>query len=926
MTHLHENFNAAQWATRPAEDVLRLLGSSYAGLTQFEAHVRLEHNGRNTLPRPVQTPWWLELAKNFVHWMAILLWIGAALAWLAGMPELALAIVFIVLINGAFGYWQQYSAGRAIESLEALLPRQASVRRDAEEVQVPAEEVVAGDLLILREGESICADARLLTASRLRVDMSSLTGESRLIPRTADCPSVDHRSTPQLSNLLLAGTLVASGTGEAVVFATAGQTEFGRLASMTQQKPVRPSPLQQEIMRITRLITVLSVSMGVAFFALGISLGGLRLIDSFLFGVGVIVANVPEGLLPTITLALAIAARRLAARSALVRRLEKVETLGCTTVIITDKTGTLTENEMTVRELWAAGGAWRLGGTGYSPVGDLEPVCSTDSRDSVLDALKVAALCCDARLIPPASGETRWRVVGDPTEAALLVAAAKVGLTSEVLASTPRLSELPFDSLRKRMTTIQRSRDRALACVKGAPSHVLPLCSGVQWGSELRPLDQAILCEISQVHDAMADRGLRVLAVAQREVGSPSMSDDGWRVDDVERELTFLGLLAMEDPPRVGVGDAVNACRSAGIRVIMATGDSGRTAAAIGREIGLCGSDVRAVEGIEVDSLDDSALVALLKNPSLVFARVTPEHKLRLVELLQSGGEVVAVTGDGVNDAPALKRADIGVAMGATGTDVAREAADMVLADDHFTSIVSAIKEGRAVFDNLRKFVTYIFTSNIPELVPFVAFVLFRIPLPLTVMQVLAVDLGTDLLPALALGAEPPEDDVMRRLPRRRTERLLDRATLLRAYGWLGPLEAACSMLAYFFVYRSAGWQWGEAMADSGPIYRTATTMSLAAIVASQVGNVFACRSSRQAVWHTGWMTNRFLLAAIAAELLLLVALIYTPWLASAFGLAPLQARHWVFLSAIPLFMLSIEEGRKWFVRRAFKSQTIEVA
>jgi magnesium-transporting ATPase (P-type) len=426
--------------------------------------------------------------------------------------------------------------------------------------------------------------------------------------------------------------------------------------------------------------------------------------------------------------------------------------------------------------------------------------------------LRAAALCCDAHLVPPQNDQRWWTAIGDPTEAAILAAAAKHGLSREKLSAWPRLAELPFDSTRKRMTTIHRIDGDSVACVKGAPGEIFARCAAIRLRSGAAPFDEEWRQRAETAHDELARRGLRMLAVATRSVDPNSQAYDGWRVEDVERELTLLGLVAMEDPPRPEVASAIAACRQAGVRVMMVTGDHGLTAAAIGSEIGLCDGDARVVTGVELDSLDDERLATLLDTKDVIFARVTPEHKLRLVEACRRKGDVVAVTGDGVNDAPALKRADIGVAMGITGTDVAREAADMVLADDNFASIVAAIEEGRAVYDNVRKFVTYIFASNAAELVPFIVFILFRIPLPLTVMQILAVDLGTDLLPALALGAEAPEPDVMRRPPRSRRERLLNLPTLLRAYGWLGMIEAALSLGGFFFAYWLTGWRRGEPM------------------------------------------------------------------------------------------------------------------
>jgi len=909
--------SAAFWASSSSESVLAALKSRPAGLSQAESRARLLHYGPNALPPAARRRWYLQLASNFVHLFALLLWVGAFLAWLAGMPQLCWAIVVVILINGAFSYWQEYQAERAAEALQALLPRKVTVRRESEERLIAASDVVPGDLLLLTEGVAIPVDARVIVSERLRVDMSSLTGESRPVPRTAQSVEVAGRVSAALPNLVFAGTSVVSGRGEAVIFATGANTEFGRIAQLTQAQTEQQSPLQKELESVTRVVTLLAVGIGLVFFVVGRMLGGLSTVSAFLFAIGIIVANVPEGLLPTLTLSLALGVRRMAGRKALVKRLSSVETLGATTVILTDKTGTLTENEMTVRQLWTSGFDYRVSGTGYEATGRVEPV-GNNPRDGIVDELlRTAALCCDAHVVEPQGPRRRLEVTGDPTEAAILVAACKAGISRDALKSWPRLAELPFDSLRKRMTTIQQIDASPTACVKGAPSELFPRCTSIRWKGTAVPFEESRQRLAREVHDRMAGRGLRVLAVATRRLDDGYQRNGQWRVEDVERDLTLLGLIGMEDPPRPEVSGAVAACKRAGIQVFMVTGDDGLTGAAIGREIGLNKETPRIVSGVELESINDTELTELLQKSEVLFARVSPEHKLRLVRVLQRNGGVVAVTGDGVNDAPALKRADIGVAMGVTGTDVAREAADMVLADDNFASIVAAIEEGRAVYDNVRKFVTYIFASNVPELVPFIVFVLFRIPLPLTIMQILAVDLGTDLLPALALGAEAPESDVMTRRPRQRSERLLNLSTLLRAYGWLGMLEAALSLSGYFFVFWLAGWHSGMPLSDSGPLYVTATTMTLAGIVACQVGNAFACRSRSESIWHLGFGTNRMLLGGIAAELTLLLVLIYTPPLRIAFGLAPLASWHWLLLLTFGPVLLFFEEGRKALRRRA---------
>lgn len=904
------------WASIQPAEALSKLKSTPQGLDPHEVTARLKQYGPNVLPRPSKKLWYLELATNFVHLFALLLWAGAGLAWIARMPELAWAIAIVVLVNGFFSYWQEYQAEKAAEALAALLPSQVTVRRNGQVKLISTSEVVPGDILVLTEGEAIPADARLLVVERLRVDMSALTGESRPVPRIVESSAPDGKLATYLPNLVFAGTTVADGRGEALVFATGATTEFGRIAQLTNTQVERLSPLQKELRKVTQLVTILAVGFGVFFFILGSLLGGLSLVESFVFAVGIIVANVPEGLLPTLTLALAMGVRRMASRNALVKRLSAVETLGATTVILTDKTGTLTENEMTVRQVWAGGKCFQINGVGYAPTGTIEGVQGPAEEYSLKTLLKTAALCCDATLTPPHEHQDRWSVVGDPTEGSILVAATKTGLTAEELAGCPRIVELPFDSVRKRMTIIHEINGEPVACVKGAPSEIFPRCTTILINQQMDVFDESVRKTVQAAHDELASMGLRVLAVASRTVDSDDHEQDGWRVEEVERDLTFLGLLAMEDPPRPEVPAALMSCRQAGIKVVMVTGDNGLTASAIGREIKLNQGKPRIITGVELNALDEKELSSVLDAQDLIFARVSPEHKLRLVEAFQAKGEVVAVTGDGVNDAPALKRADIGVAMGVTGTDVAREASDMVLADDNFANIIAAIEEGRAVYDNVRKFLTYIVASNSAEMVPFIAFALFRIPLPLNVMQVLAVDLGTDLLPALALGAEPPEPDVMRRKPRARTEQLLNVGILVRAYAWLGMIEALFGFCGYYFANWLAGWRPGMPVAATGHLYLVATTMTLAGIVAGQVGCVFACRSPHQSIFRLGFTTNNLIYPCVAAEVVILLILIYFPPLAKIFGCAPLNLHHWLLLLAFPPLMLILEEIRKAISRK----------
>jgi calcium-translocating P-type ATPase len=660
---------------------------------------------------------------------------------------------------------------------------------------------------------------------------------------------------------------------------------------------------------------MLASGIGGVFFLIGQALG-LPFWENLLFTIGIIVANVPEGLLPTVTLSLAMATQRMAKRNALVRHLPAVETLGSTTVILSDKTGTLTQNRMSVRRLW-------LGGGFFKPEDIAEqPRLAADHRALFVNA----ALCHNLKQVrsmnaaasaavqswPPPCGDNQgnhtWQ--GDPMEVAL------VGMGQQAagaLDGYTRLDEIPFDTDRKRMSVLSETPHGRMLYCKGALETVLTVCDFVQSDTGIAPLDAAAKTRLLVAQDELAAAGLRVLAFAHGPVeGGQPAEEDG---------LILSGMVGLEDPPRPEVPEAMARCAAAGIRVIMVTGDHPHTAQAIAREIGLVKTAQPVViTGDDLGRMSPAQLQLALDAPEVLFARVAAVQKMHIAEALQKKGEIVAVTGDGVNDAPALKVADIGIAMGIAGTDVAKEAADLILLDDNFASIVAAIEEGRAVFDNLRKFLTYILSSNIPELVPYLAFVLFRIPLPLTIIQILAVDLGTDMLPALALGAEKPDPEVMRRPPRARSERLLSWKLIARAYLFLGVLEAAAAMAVFFIVLNAAGWHYGETLARNAPLYLQATTACLAAIVMTQVMNVFLCRHPLKSSLSFGLFSNRLILLGIAAELGLLLFIVYTPagnWL---FGTAPVGAEVWLLALALALVMGGVEEARKAWLRRAHKA------
>jgi magnesium-transporting ATPase (P-type) len=906
--------------TVPLSQVYEQLSSRAKGLTQPEAAERLRSVGPNTIHRIKGKPLLLRFIADFTHLMALLLWVGGAIAFVAGMPQLGYAVWLVNIINGLFSFWQEFKAEKATEALQTLLPVYAHVLREGEEVQIRAAELVPGDVMLLAEGDHISADGRLVQEAELRVDQSTLSGESHPVSKSCEAVNEANLAHTELPNLVFAGTNVVAGTGKAVVFATGMQTEFGNIAHLTQSLGEELSPLQKEIIVITKMVTMVAVGVGVLFFLVALLMGAMNVAEGFIFALGMIVAFVPEGLLPTVTLALAMGVQRMAKRNALVKRLSAVETLGSTTVICTDKTGTLTQNEMTVRKIWVARRQILVTGVGFAPEGELQeenqPI-SVASDLRLARLLTAACLCNNTRLVPPNDANPRWTILGDPTEAALLVAGMKAGLDSAILAQAqPRLREAPFDSRRKRMSTLHQANDMRVVYVKGAPKELLALSHSIAVDKGEVPLTESLRAEVMAANDEYACNGLRVLAIACRAWCAHGAS---FSAEEGERDLIFLGLMAMMDPPRPEISAAVQRCHEAGIRTIMITGDYGLTAASIARRIGIVRSSVpRIVTGAELDTLSETNLQQILKD-EVIFARVSPEHKLRVVTALQASGHIVAVTGDGVNDAPALKKADIGIAMGLTGTDVAKEAAAMILTDDNFATIVNAIEEGRTVYANIKKFTTYIFTSNAPEAVPFILFALSggRIPLALTIMQILAVDLGTDLVPALALGAERPEPGLMARLPRRRDEHVITSQLLRRAYLWLGPAQGVLAMAAFYLHYWLNGFwgQWTD-LSTSGALYLGATAMTLAAIVATQVGNLLAQRTERSSILKIGLFGNRLVWLGIVTELILIVLIVYAPPLQYIFGTAEFPLYSWLFLVAMMPALLLIDEARKWLLRR----------
>ncbi|WP_280381510.1 cation-translocating P-type ATPase [Nocardia wallacei] len=829
------------------------MASGFRGLTAAEAASRLRRDGPNALPVRRQMPAWRRFTAEMVHFFALLFWVAGALAFIAGMPQLGLAVFAVVVLNAAFAFAQEQRAEHAAERLRTLLPRQVTVLRDGAAQRIPAERMVVGDVVLLAEGDRISADLRLDEVRALAVDTAALTGES--VP-----------GHPTSGEPVFAGCFVVEGEARATVTATGSDTRLAGIAKLTQaQRSVR-TPLRRELDRISRIIAVVAVVIGGVFFSAALLLG-TPAADGFLFAVGVTVAVVPCGLLPTVTLSLAMGAQRMADRHALVRHLEAVETLGSTTFICTDKTGTLTRNEMSVVEVWMPGGVATVDGTGYRPEGRVAYAPATCSA-AVRKLAWAARRCSSGRAV---QRDGRWVAQGDPMEAALDVFAHRAGAAEETGAD-PELARFPFDPRRRRMSVVVG--DRVL--VKGAPDAVLPRC--------------APDAEAADAVHRLAACGFRVLAVAAGSVAG-RIPDSA---DEAERELALLGLVALEDPPRPGVTAAIQACRRAGIRVAMITGDHPVTARAIAREVGLSELGGPVFTGSDLPA-GPAELGEALDRDGVVVARVTPEDKLRIAQALQARGHVLAMTGDGVNDAPALREAAIGVAMGLSGTDVAREAADLVLLDDDFGTIVAAVEQGRATFADIRRFLTYHLTDNVAELAPFVVWALSggSFPLALGVLQVLALDIGTDVLPALALGAEPPARHVLDRPPVR--GHLLDRRLFARAFGVLGPVEAVMALAAFVVSLLAVGWRPGQSF-PAGTELAAASGAAFTAVVFGQVANAFACRSTVRPVWRVPLRANRLLLGAVLAELGMLAAFLYIPPLADLLDHA--APNGWGFLAA----------------------------
>ncbi len=872
------------------------LGSRTTGLEPAEVQERLRELGPNSVAIVDRWKIWRTFGHQFTNFFALLLIASAAICFVAehlqpgeSMDILGWALLGVALLNAGFSFFQEYRAEKAMEALKKFLPHQVLTRRGGSEGSIDAEALVPGDILLVKEGDRLAADARLILCEGLVVNNASLTGEAK--PLTLTETAVD-LPLNEANNLLLAGCTVLKGSGEAVVFATGLRTEFGKLAHLSQAVQRAPSPLEREIGRMMRILTTVASIMGVLFFAYGV-LTDRPLWTNLVFMMGIIVANVPEGLLPTMTLSLAMGSLRMAKKNVLVKDLRAVEALGAVHLICTDKTGTLTMNQLAIGQLQGAGQAE-----------ELEP-------EGAAWLLEQALVASEVRF-------TEAGLVGDPLDVAVARRFAELEGKAETVLDRV-VARFPFDAEKRRSAGLASKEGESRFAVKGAWEALRPLLSALQLdpAAEPRSLDAATLeAAEAQVH-AMAAAGLRVIAVASRPLSTPPPAEPVQ--DELETDLVLHGFLGIEDPLRPEVPPAVAKCHSAGIGVIMITGDHPDTALAIARKSGILSKDSRegaVLTGADLDRLAHQELIQALEAGVAVFARTTPEQKMKIVLALKDLGRVVAMTGDGVNDAPALKAADVGIAMGGKGTDVAREAAQIILLDDNFASIVAGVEEGRAIFTNIKKFTNYVLVSNGPEILPYLLYILLPVPLGLTIIQILSIDLGTDIVPSIGLGQEPPDAEEMSHPPRDQNAGLLTAPLLIHSYLFLGLIEALWSMGLFFTVLVTGGWSYGQELAAGDPLYRSATGIALASILLLQIGNLAGRRSRYGSGLDRGLLRNPLLVAGILIQIIFSWAVLYLPVVQKVLGTGPVSPQ--VYLAAwlgIPL-LFGVDYLRKRLLAR----------
>ncbi len=888
--------------------VLELLETGPQGLSASVAQARLVEFGPNELAPSKKISPWRIFFRQFENLLIIILLVATVVSFFLGEHLDAWVILAILVACALLGFIQEYRAERAAAALQQMAAPAATVVRDGKEQVIPAREVVPGDILLLHAGDRVAADGRLLEEVNLTTDESVLTGESTSVLKELAALPADDLPVGDRTCMVFGGTVITSGRGRAGVIATGMETEFGQIARLLAEVKEEKTPLEVRMDTIGKVITIICLVVSAGAALLGV-LRGYGWLEMLIWGISLAVAAVPEALPAVVTGALAIGTTRMARQNAIVKRLPAVETMGCTTVICTDKTGTLTKNEMTARRLFLDHREIEVSGMGYQPVGSLvagEHRINAESEPVLAAAARIALLCNDASLEEEGGA---WRLRGDPTEGALLTLGRKAGLDPVLLdLESPRVAEIPFSAERKMMTTIHQGSEGVLACLKGAPERVLHRSTRILTRHGERELSEEDRQQILEQAGRMAGQALRVLGLAYRAFTAiPEPAPE-----EVEVDLVWVGLVGLMDPPRPEAREAVAHCYRAGIRVIMVTGDHPDTAQAIAREVGLLAaeSEHQVVTGRELGRMSDEDLARILPEVR-VFARVSPEHKLRLVNALKAQGEVVAMTGDGVNDAPALKRADIGVAMGLSGTEVTKETAAMILADDNFATLVAAVEEGRAIFDNIKKYLIYLLSCNLAEILILTGAFFLGMPLPLIALQILWVNLTTDGLPALALGVDPKEPDIMQRPPRPKSEGVFT----FHVNVLLGVISGYLTMVlillfAYYYYFDPRG------LKDPKEILVQAQTMVFITLVLAELINAFNCRSERHSLVTVGIFPNRFMVVAVLISLAMMVAVIEWDPLARLFHTVPLSPKDWLVATVISLIIVPVVEAAKWWLRR----------
>lgn len=893
------------------------LGTDEKGLSSDEVKQRLKQCGPNKLSEVKKTPYVIRFLLEFKNLFSILLLTGSALSFISeyvypnqGSIFIAWALLGVTLLNAIFTFIQDFKAEQAMESFKNLITTKVVVIRDGNEVEINSIDLVPGDIIMLNEGDKISADCRLLEVNLLKVDHSSLTGESEPQLRSLDPTN----EKPILSrNMVFSGTLVQSGSGRAVTITTGDNTRIGKIAKLTQDFGEQQSHLQKEISHFIKVISYIAIILGVSFFGLGFLVGNAIWIN-MVFAIGIIVANVPEGLLPTVTLTLSIAAQKMAKKNALIKNMDAIETLGSLTVICSDKTGTLTQNKLNVNSFFMNDVLYHFDDSTSSILigGKKQTVEFIKGFEEMAQILSA----CNNSVYEPQAKE----IHGDPTEICLHSFFSNFKKSKLNFVNLKRNHEIPFDSSKKYMITANTVGKKQKAFLKGAPEEViLHKCTKMFKNGKTVKLTPKLKKDLLKKNKEFSSRGFRVLAYAKKDVALKNKKDYDTILE--KPDYTYYGLIILYDPPRPEVHQAVAECHQAGIRIIVISGDQGNTVENIAREVGILESEtVKVITSDELKTMSDKKLQKLVKEKELIFARSMPEDKLRIVKALQANGEIVAVTGDGVNDAPALKRADVGVSMGKVGTEVAKEASDVVLLDDNFATIVEAIKQGRTVFDNIQSFVIYILTSNIPEIVPFLLFVLlspFHWPLSLPVLLILAIDLGTDMLPAISLGQEPPAPDIMTRKPRDPDAKLCTTKMVLRSYGVQGPMEVLFGYIVFFHILFAGGWSFAHAIPGiRNPLYMSAVAGFFTTIIVFQIFNLFACRTANESIFKTGLLKNKTAIIGIFTEVALLLVLILFPPAQTVFGTAAFPLQYIWIMVVGGFIMLMLEELRKYLYRK----------